>query len=59
MLKKVIALSLAGTTLVLAACSDTGPNGKPNKPVGTPPPSASNLPPPPAPGRAADPSGMR
>jgi hypothetical protein len=58
MLKTVLGLILAGALLGAAGChtsSDTPK--KPSAPVGTPPPSASNIPPPtpagktPGPGR--------
>jgi hypothetical protein len=55
MLKALMGLTLFAAVCVAAGCAhqQTTP-GKPAKPVGTPPPSASNVPPPPQPGKSPD-----
>jgi len=59
MLKTVLGLVLAGALLGAAGCHETQTTpGKPAHPAGTPPPSASNIPPPLEPGKAPGP-GMR
>jgi hypothetical protein len=60
MLKTVLSLTLGAGLLLACGCrsTDSAP-GKPAKPTGTPPPSASNIPPPLPPGKTPGPGGMR
>jgi hypothetical protein len=60
MFRALIAVFLFGSIFVAAGChqAQTTPD-KPAKPAGTPPPSASNLPPPLPPGKTAGPENMR
>lgn len=59
MVRTVIGLALGAAMMLAAGCAST-PNSpsKPSHPPGTPPPSASNLPPPTPPGKTPGP-GMR
>ncbi len=55
-IKSVLAcLTLLGLSVFAAACTDSQRIGKERPPTGTPPPSASNLPPPVPPGKTPGP----
>ena len=60
MLRAFFGLVLLAAVFAGAGChSSQDTSAKPAKPAGTPPPSASNLPPPTPPGKTPGPGGMR
>ena len=54
MVRALLSLSILGVLLLVIGCHETPSTpGKPSKPAGTPPPSASNIPPPTQPGHSS------
>jgi hypothetical protein len=59
MLRLILGVVAGLAVAAAAGCHGTEDKSAPAKPVGTPPPSASNIPPPLPPGKSPGPAGMR